>query len=86
MTFQSTWIVAKKECFLLVPSWVPTNQVRLQKTPILPRKAAVEDVEDVKPAKAVLRESGCTADGMSQDQGMSVLRRHLQSLQNVFGR
>lgn len=50
-----------------------------------PHKAAVEGVEDVKPAKAIPRQSGCPADGMSQDQGMSVLRRHLQSLQNVFG-
>lgn len=45
----------------------------------------MEGVEDVKPAKAIPRQSGCPADGMSQDQGMSVLRRHLQSLQNVFG-
>lgn len=88
LTFKVRKLLLKGKYFLSIKPHPESQQTKwmLQKVPILPSKAAVEGVWDVKPAKAIPRQSGCTAGGVSQDQGMSVLRRHLQSLQNVLGR
>lgn len=73
LTFKIHKLLLKGEYFLSIKPHPVFQQIEwiLQKIPILPSKAAVEGVEDVKPAKAIPRQSGCTADGMSQDQGMS---------------